>query len=155
MRSDAVSPDPLPHLYRPPSMLAPMGDLVAAMMAASPPSVMESSHPPLMHGMPEPFAESFAPTEPAAIPMPEPSISVIPDLPIGGPARPHLVRRRSSLKQMGGRTNANGTPKVVSWAMDRDWADYLTKFDHVVYAAEFAGQSSPHMCCRGPDVWHR
>jgi hypothetical protein len=39
---------------------------------------------------------------------------------------------------MGGRSSANGTPKVVSWAMDRDWADHLTKFDHIVYAAEFA-----------------
>lgn len=153
MRSDVVSPDPLPHLYRPPSMLAPMGELVAAMMAGSPPGpAMESSQPPLAQ---EPFAESFAPTEPVAIPMPEPSTSVIPDLPIAGPARPHLVRRRSSLKQMGGRSNANGTPKAVSWAMDRDWADYLTKFDHVVYAAEFAGQSPSRVCCRGPEVRHR
>ena len=151
MRSDVISPDPLPHLYRPPSMLAPMGELVAAMMAGSPPEPVQ--------GMlaREPFAESFAPTEPVATTMPEPSISVIPDQPIAGLPRPHVVRRRSSLKQMAGRSNANGTPKAVSWAMDRDWADYLTKFDHVVYAAEFAGLSlSPsRMCCRGPDVWHR
>ncbi|KAF8506662.1 hypothetical protein F5888DRAFT_1797915 [Russula emetica] len=134
MRADAVSPDPLPHLYRPPSMLAPMGELVAAMMAGSPPE-----QPPLMQGIPEPFVESFAPTEPVAPPMPEPSVSVIPGQSIAGPPRPHLVRRRSSLRQNGGRSSANGTPKVVSWAMDRDWADYLTKFDHVIYAAEFAG----------------
>jgi hypothetical protein len=142
-RANAVSPDPLPHLYRPPSMLAPMGDLVAAMMAASPPEhVMESAQPPLVQVMPEPFVESFAPTEPVAPPMPGPSVSVVPDQPIAGPPRPHqLVRRRSSLRQNGGRSSANGTPKVVSWAMDRDWADYLTKFDHVVYAAEFAGLS--------------
>lgn len=155
MRADAVSPDPLPHLYRPPSMLAPMGELVAAMMAGSPPPVMESAQPPPVQGMSEPFAESFAPTEPFAFPMPEPSVSVVPDQPIAGPPRPHLVRRRSSLKQNGGRSSANGTPKAVSWAMDRDWADYLTKFDHVVYAAEFAGLSSSCVCCRGPDVWHR
>jgi len=71
MRADAVSPDPLLHLYRPPSMLAPMGELVAAMMAGSPPE--ESAQPPPVQGMPEPFAESFAPTEPFALPMPEPS----------------------------------------------------------------------------------
>jgi hypothetical protein len=147
MRADAVSPDPLPHLYRPPSMLAPMGELVAAMMAGSPPE-------PVVQGMPEPFAESFAPTEPVAPYMPEPSLSVIPDQLTAGPPR-RLVRRRSSLKQNGGRTSANGTPKVVSWAMDRDWADYLTKFDHVVYAAEFAGLSPSRMCCQGPDVRHR
>jgi hypothetical protein len=148
MRADAVSPDPLPHLYRPPSMLAPMGELVAAMMAGSPPE-------PVMQGMLEPFAESFAPTQAVGSPMPEPSISVIPDQPIAGPPRPHLVRRRSSLKQIGGRSNANGTPKVVSWAMDRDWADYLTKFDHVVYAAEFAGPSPSRVCCWDPDIQHR
>ena len=156
MRADAVSPDPLPHLYRPPSMLAPMGELVAAMMAGSPPEpVMSSAQPPLVQGMPEPFAESFAPTGPIAPPMPVPFVSVVPDQPIAGPARPRLVRRRSSLKQNGGRSSANGTPKVVSWAMDRDWADYLTEFDHVVYAAEFAGLSPSHVFCRGPDVWHR
>lgn len=156
MRADAVSPDPLPHLYRPPSMLAPMGDLVAAMMAGSPPErIMESAQPPLVQGMLEPFAESFAPTEPVAPRMPEPSVSVIPpDQAIAGPPR-QLVRRRSSLRQNGGRSSANGTPKVVSWAMDRDWADYLTKFDHVVYAAEFAGLSPSCMCCWGPDVRHR
>jgi hypothetical protein len=157
MRADAVSPDPLPHLYRPPSMLAPMGDLVAAMMAGSPPErAMESAQPPLVQGMPEPFAESFAPTEPVAPYMPGPSVSVIPpDQAIAGPPRPQLLRRRSSLRQNGGRSSANGTPKVVSWAMDRDWADYLTKFDHVVYAAEFAGLSPSCMCCWGPDVRHR
>lgn len=150
MRADAVSPDPLPHLYRPPSMLAPMGEIVAAMMAGSPPERgMESAQAPLVQGVPEPFAESFAPTEPVAPYMPEPSISVIPDQAIAGPPRPHLVRRRSSLKQNIGRSSANGTPKVVSWAMDRDWADYLTKFDHVVYAAEFAGLSPSRMCAVG------
>lgn len=140
IRADVVSPDPLPHLYRPPSMLAPMGELVAAMMAGSPPEpVIRSVQPPLVQGIPEPFAESFAPTEPVAPFIPEPPVSVIPpDQSITGPPR-QLVRRRSSLRQNGGRSSANGTPKVVSWAMDRDWADYLTKFDHVVYAAEFAG----------------
>ena len=159
MRADAVSPDPLPHLYRPPSMLAPMGELVAAMMAGSPPEPgMESVQPPLVQGMPEPFAESFAPTERGVPPMPEPFVSVIPpDQPIAGPPRPQLLRRRSSLRQNGGRSSANGTPKVVSWAMDRDWADYLTKFDHVVYAAEFAGLFPSRTVCAigGPDVRHR
>jgi FtsZ-binding cell division protein ZapB len=142
MRADAFSPDPLPHLYRPPSMLAPMGELAAAMM---PEPVIESAQAPLMHGVPEPFAESFLPTEPVAPGMPEPVVSIVADQPIAGPPRP-LVRRRSSLRQNPGRSSANGTPKVVSWAMDRDWADYLTKFDHVVYAAEFAGLS--HSCMR-------
>jgi hypothetical protein len=135
VRSDTVSPDPLPHLYRPPSMLAPMGELAAAMMMSPPEPV----------AMPEPFVESFLPTEPVGPGMPEPTIPLDPNQPIPGPSRPQLVRRRSSLRQNGGRSSANGTPKVVSWAMDRDWADHLTKFDHIVYAAEFAGPSFfPH-----------
>jgi hypothetical protein len=132
VRSDTVSPDPLPHLYRPPSMLAPMGELAAAMMTSPPEHV----------AMPEPFLESFAPTEPVGPGMPEPAIPLDPNLLVPGSSRPQVVRRRSSLRQMGGRSSANGTPKVVSWAMDRDWADHLTKFDHTVYAAEFAGPSS-------------
>jgi hypothetical protein len=123
-----------------------MGDLVAVMMSGSPDPIIESAQPPLAQGMPEPFAESFLPTEPLAPGMPEPNVSGVPDQPIAGPHRP-LVRRRSSLRQMGGRSSANGTPKMVSWAMDRDWADYLTKFDHVVYAAEFAGWSHSLRCC--------
>ena len=142
-RADVVSPDPLPHLYRPPSMLAPMAELATVMMTRSPESVMEFAQPPLAQGMPEPFAESFMPTEPPG--MPEPGVSSFPDQP-AGPHRP-IVRRRSSLRQNGGRSSANGTPKMVSWAMDRDWADYLTKFDHVVYAAEFAGWSHSRICC--------
>jgi hypothetical protein len=146
MRADVISPDPLPHLYRPPSILPPMGEFVATMMAGSSEPVMESAQAPLMHGMPEPFAESFLPVEPVAPGMPEPTLSAVPDQPTAGPPRT-LVRRRSSLRQNGGRSSANGTPKMVSWAMDRDWADYLTKFDHVVYAAEFAGLSHSRMCC--------
>jgi len=130
VRPNVISPDPLPHLYRPPSMLAPL--------VGSPEAVVE---PVLNMPVPEPFLETFLPTEPGLTPgMPEPMLPPDPEQPIAGPSRPQLVRRRSSLRQ-NGRTSANGTPKVVSWAMDRDWADHLTKFDHIVYAAEFAGSS--------------
>jgi hypothetical protein len=127
-------------------MLAPMDGIAAAMMVGSPETVYtESAQPPLPlgPGMPEPFAESFAPTDPVLLGpgMPEPTIPLDPNQPIGGGPRPPLLRRRSSLRQFNGRSSANGTPKVVSWAMDRDWADHLTKFDHIVYAAEFAGSS--------------
>lgn len=146
-REDVISPDPLPHLYRPPSMLVPMGEIAAAMMVGSPEIVTESAQPPLEPGMPEPFLESFVPTEPVpmGLGMPEPAVLLDPNQLIAGPSRP-LLRRRSSLRQNGGRSSANGTPKVVSWAMDRDWADHLTKFDHIVYAAEFAGPSLLHVC---------
>jgi hypothetical protein len=144
VRSDTLSPDPLPHLYRPPSMLAPMGELAAAIMVVGSPE--QPAQPPLGPSFPEePFAESFLPTE-------APGMLAVPLDPITGLSRPPLVRRRSSLRN--GRSSANGTPKGVSWAMDRDWADHLTKFDHMVFATEFASSSfsfssSPSCaCCR-------
>jgi len=146
-RADVISPDPLPHLYRPPSMLAPMGGIAAAMMVGSPETVItESAQPPLELGM-EPFAESFVPTYPMLVGpgMPEPAVPLDPNQPIAGASRPPLLRRRSSLRN-GARSSANGTPKVVSWAMDRDWADHLTRFDHIVYAADFAGSSLLRVC---------
>ena len=126
-REAVVSPDPLPHLYRPPSLHAPMAEMATAMMAGQPAPLMV---PPLPQITIEPHGESMP------LGMPEPVLD--PGQPLAGQSRP-LLRRRSSLRQ--GRSSANGTPKVVSWAMDRDWADHLTKFDHVIYAAEFASSS--------------
>ena len=125
-REAVVSPDPLPHLYRPPSLHAPMAEMATVMMAGQPVSLMV---PPLPQITVEPHGE-------VPLGMPEPVLD--PGQPLAGQSRP-LLRRRSSLRQ--GRSSANGTPKVVSWAMDRDWADHLTKFDHVIYAAEFASSS--------------
>lgn len=140
-REGVVSPDPLPHLYRPPSLVAPMAEMAAVMMGGPSEPVPEPAPPPPVQEvmpMPEALVESFLPSEPVHG-MPQPMVPI--DLDPAGPSRPPLVRRRSNLRQGGGRTSGNGTPKVVSWAMDRDWADHMTKFDHVVYAAEFAGSS--------------
>ena len=148
VRAGVVSPDPLPHLYRQPNMLAPMGELVGAMMVGSPPEpIANPAEPPLPLGMPEPFVESFVPTEPMTPGMPESAPPLDPDQPVAGPSRRPLVRRRSSLKQNGGRSSANGTPKMVSWA------DHLTRFDHIIYAAEFAGPSSPPPSLSHASCW--
>jgi hypothetical protein len=141
-REDVVSPAPLPHLYLPPSMLAPV---VATMMEGPSEPVPEPAPPPLVQEMPEALVESFLPLESMPLGFPQPSVPIDaafdPDQPVAGPSRHQLVRRRSSLKQ-NGRRSANGTPKVVSWA------DHMTNFDHVVYAAEFAGSSQfPSPCC--------
>jgi DNA repair ATPase RecN len=101
-----------------------MSEMASTMMAGPEPVMV----PPLPQITIVPFSG-----EPVPLSMPEPVLD--PGQPVAGQSRP-LLRRRSSLRQ--GRSSANGTPKVVSWAMDRDWADHLTKFDHVVYAAEFA-----------------
>ncbi|KAI0257102.1 hypothetical protein BJV78DRAFT_1160278 [Lactifluus subvellereus] len=138
-REEVVSPDPLPHLYRPPSLVAPMAEMATVMMGGPSEPVPEPAPPPPMQEMPEALAESFLPSEPLPHGMPQPMMPIDLAMDPAGPSRPPLLRRRSNLRQGGGRSSANGTPKVVSWAMDRDWADHLTKFDHVVYAAEFAG----------------
>ena len=44
MCANAVSPDLLPHLHCPPSMLAPMGDLVAVMISGTQDPMIESRH---------------------------------------------------------------------------------------------------------------
>ena len=56
-----------------------------------------------------------------------------------GHMRPPIQRRRSSLRS---RFSLNGTGKVVSWAMDRDWSEHMAKFDHIVYGAEVASKLS-------------
>ncbi|KAI9444770.1 hypothetical protein H4582DRAFT_1911177 [Lactarius indigo] len=128
-RADVVSPDPLPHLYH--------GGRDDGGTSQNPLwyPTQELTQPPLGPEVPQ-IVEPYPPAEPVAVGMPQPMGMPEPVLDLGQ-SRP-LLRRRSSLRQGGGRTSVNGTPKVVSWAMDRDWADHLTKFDHVIYAAEFA-----------------
>lgn len=62
-------------------------------------------------------------------------------------ARPGIPRRRSSLKHSSGRANGERS-KVVSWAMDNDWTDHMSKFDHIAYATEIAGTRTvrPYQC---------
>ena len=112
-----------------------MAEMATVMMGQPEPVMvphMEFVQPPLPQ-----IIEPMSMGMPQPVMMPEPNLD--PGQPVAGQSRPPLLRRRSSLRQ--GRTSVNGTPKVVSWAMDRDWADHLTKFDHIVYAAEFASSS--------------
>jgi len=158
VHTDVISPDPFLHLYCPPSMLALMGGIAATMMVGSPETIItKSAQPPLEPGMPKPFAKSFLPMEPMLVGpgMPKPTIPLDPNQPITGASRPPLLWWHSSLRN-GIQSSANETPKVVSWAMDRDWANHLTRFNHIVYAANFAGLSLlSHMCHHVSDVCFR
>ncbi|KAI0068236.1 hypothetical protein BV25DRAFT_1941669 [Artomyces pyxidatus] len=144
LRPSAISPEPLPYPYRPPSVHMP-ASMMQAMGIPPPPEVSQ----PVME---MPYAETGMP-QPTIPDIPQPPLtgdpqgffggselsSAAPSPPSedagAGPSRPTLPRRRSSLKQASARAQ-----KVVSWAMDRDWTDHMTKFDHIVYAAEIAGE---------------
>lgn len=58
-----------------------------------------------------------------------------------GMLRPDLPRRRSSLKRSNSelRMSMAYSAKTVSWAMDRDWAQQITKYHAVAAEVEHAG----------------
>ncbi|KAI0052851.1 hypothetical protein FA95DRAFT_1674875 [Auriscalpium vulgare] len=144
-RPDVTSPEPLPYLYRPPSVHMP-------------PSMMQTLGIPPLPDLSQPASTMMEmPVPESAMIMPEPTVPPIEgpmsyggsELSSAAPSPPSeaaegvaprhtLTRRRSSLRQTAGRSG-----KVVSWAMDRDWTD-MTKFDHIVYAAEAAGEELDH-----------
>ena len=59
-----------------------------------------------------------------------------------GMSRPTLPRRRSSLKKSGSmsRLSMVSQTKSVTWAMDKDWLDQMTKFVEVTREAETFGK---------------
>lgn len=60
--------------------------------------------------------------------------------------RPPLLHRRSSLKKSSGsiRTSMDVT-KSVAWAVDQDWQDIVKKYDDAAKDAEAAGKSDGHI----------
>lgn len=135
-RPNVVSPDPLPHPYTESSgYIQPSGTLDDL-------SLMDEPHDRARHlpdmGMPHPVTEMPVP-EPA--PPPPASESVLTDSEIGStaPGRPGLPRRRSSLKH-NSRFSLGGAAKVVSWAMDNDWAEHMGTYERMAYGAELAGE---------------
>ncbi|KAI0322646.1 hypothetical protein OF83DRAFT_1080077 [Amylostereum chailletii] len=142
-RPHVISPDPLPHPYRPPS-----GYIQPPFADANPPHAfadlqMGIPHPVTEMPIPMPTGERFGSELSSVAPTMPPkdihgvTIEDVDDVE-GGPVRPAMPRRRSNLKTTN-RFSLNGSQKVVSWAMDRDWSEHMTKFDHIVYSAEVAG----------------
>ncbi|TFY79657.1 hypothetical protein EWM64_g4362 [Hericium alpestre] len=117
-REHVISPDPLPHPYRPPSAMQPFGSL------AMPEPIT----------MPRAEVPNFGGSELSSVP---PSLPPKEDGEEAGPSGRPIPRRRSSLKQPS--TRLERASKVVSWAMDNDWTDQMLKFNHIVHAAESAG----------------
>ncbi|THH19738.1 hypothetical protein EW146_g1500 [Bondarzewia mesenterica] len=141
VRPNVISPDPLPRLYRPPSI-----------NLSAPP--LEMPYPVTEMPVPQPavveepqtiYADSELSSIPPSLPPKEPlAPGSYADFQQGleeGLVRPMLPRRRSSLKQPTGRSSNGAAQKVVSWAMDRDWSVHMSKFDHIVYATEIAGNA--------------
>lgn len=145
-RSEVVSPEPLPHPYRSSTNLSEIPMEMPQPVTQMPEPVhyqpvfvdSREQSPPMAPGsdlgsvLPSsPLKDDFAPTD----------ADVQEGPPIAGSslARPGIPRRRSSLKQSGRVSNGERSTKVVSWAMDNDWSDHMSKFDHIAYATEIAG----------------
>ncbi|TFY72861.1 hypothetical protein EVG20_g142 [Dentipellis fragilis] len=123
-RENVISPDPLPHPYRAPSMhLAP--------------GAFQQMPEPII--MPQPEIPNMGGSDLGSVAPAPPPLDAELQYNDGGASNRPIPRRRSSLKQPNARLSINGSQKVVSWAMDKDWTDQMSKFDRIVYAAELAG----------------
>jgi hypothetical protein len=62
------------------------------------------------------------------------------------PPQPNTLRRRSSLKRSNNdlRVSMAFSAKTVSWAMDRDWADQVSKYNAAAGEIEHAGMFISH-----------
>lgn len=146
-RSEVVSPEPLPHPYRSSTNLSEipmdMPQPVTQMPEPDPyqPVFVDSREqsPPMAPGS---ELSSVLPSIPLKDDFAPPDAGVQEGPPVAGPslARPGIPRRRSSLKHTGRVSNGERSTKVVSWAMDNDWSDHMSKFDHIAYATEIAGE---------------
>lgn len=137
-RPNVVSPDPLPHPYTESSgYIQPSGTLDNLSLMDEPHD--RARHPPDM-GMPHPVTEMPVPeTAPPPPPAPDSEFTVSEVGSTAPSGRPGLARRRSSLKQ-NSRFSLGGAAKVVSWAMDNDWAEHMGTYERIAYGAEMAGE---------------
>jgi hypothetical protein len=122
-----ISPDPLPHPYHGSTSEVFLGivespvDVPEVMNAES-----DYGHGAKSEGMRTPPSE---------------------DEPTGDfPPKPNMLRRRSSLKRSNTdlRMSMAYSAKTVSWAMDHDWADQISKFHTAAGAIEHAGRFISH-----------
>lgn len=110
-----LSPDPLPHPYRP----RHSEPIATERDYDSSDTTDDEAH----------FTGETTPPNP-------PSDGAIP--------RPPLAHRRSSLKQSTGSLRASmDATKSVAWAMDQDWQEQMKKYEEAAVDAEAAGELIP------------
>jgi hypothetical protein len=118
-----ISPEPLPHPYHGSTSAAFLGIVESPV---DPPEVLNIG-PDWGHDV-EDEGLRTPPSE---------------DEPTGDyPPQPNMLRRRSSLKRSNSdlRMSMAYSAKTVSWAMDRDWADQISKYHTAAGAMEHAGR---------------
>ncbi|OJA16257.1 hypothetical protein AZE42_00160 [Rhizopogon vesiculosus] len=124
-----ISPEPLPHPYHG-SMSAVFLGIVESPVDA--PDALNA----------EPYYGHGAEDDGIRTPSSE-------DEPTGDfPPRPNMLRRRSSLKRNNTdlRMSMAYSAKTVSWAMDRDWADQISKYHTAAGAIEHADREWDAIC---------
>ena len=122
-----ISPEPLPHPYHGSTSEVFLGIVESPVDA---PDVL-NVEPDYSHG-----------TENEGLKTPPSE-----DEPTGDfPPQPNMLRRRSSLKRSNTdlRMSMAYSAKTVSWAMDRDWADQISKYHIAAGAVERAGKFITH-----------
>lgn len=124
-----ISPDPLPHPYH--------GSTSAAFL-----NMVESPVDPPQVRPAEPCYGHITGDEGVSTPPSE-------DEPTSDfPPQPNTLRRRSSLKRSNNdlRVSMAFSAKTVSWAMDRDWADQVSKYNAAAGEIEHADREWDAIC---------
>lgn len=124
-----ISPDPLPHPYH--------GSTSAVFL-----NMVESPVDALPVQSAEPFYTRITEDEGVSTPPSE-------DEPTSdSPPQPNTLRRRSSLKRSNNdlRVSMAFSAKTVSWAMDRDWADQVSKYNAAAGEIEHADREWDTIC---------
>lgn len=168
-RESIQSPDPLPIPYRPRDLSQPpeADDAASQVLTSSPQSMHREELPPPeteeVQDLAPQFDEPRAPSPDGTLvsstqndPMPSPPAPTTgqplttihegtePGSEVDAGTRRPLIRRRSSLKKRDSMSKMStaSQSKSVTWAMDKDWTEQMSKFVKSTNEAEVAGAFS-------------
>jgi FtsZ-binding cell division protein ZapB len=128
-----ISPDPLPHPYHGSTSAVFLNMVESPIDAPVDAPQLQSA---------EPFYARITEDEGVGTPPSE-------DEPTSdSPPQPNTLRRRSSLKRSNNdlRVSMAFSAKTVSWAMDRDWADQVSKYNAAAGEIEHADREWDAIC---------